>query len=133
MPIVLLSGKFIQNQVILCAATLLLAGAPHLAFAAVGGLEDGVYDAFDCTAPVSDQRMELSGETLAFYESSCRLSNPQTLRGLPGPVLLDAACEGEGQRWTARFILMQTRDGGMALLQEGWGAHYARCERKIQQ
>jgi hypothetical protein len=109
-------------------AALLTAGLPHLAAAGIGGLEDGTYDAFDCTVPISDERIVVSGETLAFYESSCRLSNPQSLRDLPGAILLDADCMGEGQTWSARFILMQTRDGGIAFLQEGWGAHYARCE-----
>lgn len=109
-------------------SVLLTAGLPQLAAAGIGGLQDGTYDAFDCTIPISDERFELSGETLAFYESSCRLSNPESLRDLPGAILLDADCMGEGQTWSARFILMQTRDGGVAFLQEGWGGHYARCE-----
>jgi hypothetical protein len=110
------------------AAALLAAAVPHVADAGISGLEDGTYDAFDCGVPISDERFELSDETLTFYESSCRLSSPQTLRDLPGAVLVDADCMGEGQTWRARFILMQTRDGGMAFLQEGWGGHYARCD-----
>lgn len=109
------------------ALILAIAGLPQLVTAGIGGLQDGTYDAFDCTVPISDERIVLSGDTLAFYEWSCRLSNPQTLRGLPGSILLDADCMGEGQTWSARFIMMQTRDGGIAFLQEGWGGHYARC------
>lgn len=109
-------------------AAFLTAGFPYLAAAGIGGLKDGSYDAFDCSLPVSDERFDLSGDTLAFYEASCRLSNPQSLRDLPGAVLLDADCMGEGQNWTVRFIMMQTRDGGIVFMQEGWGGHYARCQ-----
>lgn len=106
---------------VLRIAALLTADLPHLAAAGIGGLEDGTYDAFDCDLPVGDERFELSGDTLAFYESSCRLSNPQSLRDLPGAVLLDEDCMGKGQNWTERLIMMQTRDGGIAFMQEGWG------------
>lgn len=105
----------------------LLALSAGAAQAGPAGLKDGIYDAFDCTRPVSDLRITLSGNSLSFYESSCKLSNPQTLRDLPGAILLDAACAGEGEEWSARFILMQTLSGGLAMMQEGWGDHYERC------
>jgi hypothetical protein len=97
------------------------------AFAGPAGLEDGTYDAYDCTPSVSDERVVLSGSKLAFYESFCELSNPQLIRGLPSAILLDAACEGEGQTWTSRFIAMQTNDGGLVLLSESSGEKYQRC------
>lgn len=96
-------------------------------FAGPGGLQDGTYDAYDCTPSVSDQRVVLSGSNLSFYESFCELSNPQLIRGLPRAILLDATCEGEGQTWTSRFIAMQTNDGGLALLSESSGEKYQRC------
>lgn len=97
-------------------------------FAGPAGLEDGTYDAYDCAPSVSEERVVLSGSKLSFYESFCELSNPQLIRGLPRAILLDAACEGEGQTWTSRFIAMQTNDGGLALLSESSGEKYQRCE-----
>jgi hypothetical protein len=97
-------------------------------FAGPAGLEDGTYDAYDCTPSLSDERIVLSGSKLSFYESFCELSNPQLIRGLPRAILLDAACEGEGQTWTSRFIAMQTNDGGLALISESAGEKYERCE-----
>lgn len=110
------------------AALCLLALCAGPAQAGPAGLLDGTYDAFDCAPAVSDQRITLSGNTLAFYESSCTLSNPQALRNFKGAVLLDADCAGEGESWSIRFILMQTTDGGLSMMQEGWGDHYARCD-----
>lgn len=109
-------------------ALVLIALCAGPADAGPAGLKDGIYDATDCAAKFSDTRLTLSGDNLSFYESACTLSNPQGLRDFPGAVLLDASCQGEGETWTYRFILMQTRDGGMALLQEGWGDHYALCQ-----
>ena len=106
-------------------AILLTSTASH---AGPGGLLDGIYDTFNCAAPVSDTRIELRGNDLTFYETVCVLSNPQGLRGLTGPVLVDATCEGEGESWQSRYILMQTTDGGMALVGEGIAEKYARCK-----
>lgn len=100
----------------------------QIAAAGIGGLNNGTYDAFDCAAEISDERILIADDNLSFYESSCQLSAPQDLPGLPGAFLVDAACSGEGQSWTTRFILMQTRDGGLAFLQEGWGGYYRRCD-----
>lgn len=97
------------------------------AHAGPGGLLDGTYDAFNCAAAVSDQRIILRGNDLSFYETFCTLANPQGLRDLTGPVLVDATCEGEGESWQARYILMQTNNGGMALMGEGIAETYSRC------
>ena len=108
----------------LCFAAFCAASAAH---AGPAGLQDGTYDATSCTPQFSDTRFKVEGNNLSFFESFCTLSNPQSLRNVPGAILLDATCEGEGESWSSRFILMQTRDGGMTLLQEGWGDYYARC------
>lgn len=96
--------------------------------AAPGGLRNGIYDAYDCDAEVSDQRIVLTETGASFYESNCTLSNPQSIRGMPGLILLDASCEGEGTAWNTRFLMMQTRDGGLSMMQENWGDHYERCD-----
>jgi len=90
-------------------------------------INDGIYDAFDCSVPISDQRIEITGNHLAFYESSCDISNPQSIPGLERTVIFDASCQGEGETWTTRFILKQTQDGGLAMMDEIWGDHYERC------
>ncbi len=118
-------GRFWRGGIVAVLIGQGIVGAVH---AAPGGLLDGTYDAFNCAAEISDTRIVLSGNEAAFYETVCQISNPQYLRGLAGATLLDAACEGEGQTWTTRFIMMQTRDGGLALMQEGWGDHYVRCD-----
>jgi len=92
-----------------------------------GGLADGTYDGFNCAAPVSDQRIVLRGNELSFYETNCLLSNPQGLRGLTGPVLVDATCTGEGEGWQTRYIMLQTNDGGITLMGEGFAEKYVRC------
>lgn len=106
---------------------LALIGLPTLALGAEG-LRDGIYDAFDCSVPVSDQRVTLRGEDLAFYESACRLSNPVQVRGMEGAVLFDAACSGEGETWAARYLLMHTHDGGLIVVGEHWAERHTRCE-----
>ncbi len=96
--------------------------------AQIAAISDGIYDAYDCAVPVSDQRVEIRGNHLAFYESTCEISNPQALPGVGNAALYDASCQGEGATWTTRFILMQTRDGGIAMVDEIWGDHYQRCD-----
>ncbi|MGO4916945.1 hypothetical protein [Pseudogemmobacter sp. W21_MBD1_M6] len=100
---------------------------PVVAKAQPKGLNDGTYDAYDCKVPVSDQRIVLKGNHISFYESACQMSNPQTLRGLDGPILFDAACKGEGETWATRFIFVQSFDGGLVMMGENWGDRYQRC------
>lgn len=57
---------------------------------------DGVYDGFDCAAPVSDQRVTLLGDRMMTYESSCRLTHPQAVDGWEDATLYWAECSGEG-------------------------------------
>lgn len=91
-----------------------------------GGVPDGTFDATSC-ANASDGRVVLRGNELSFHESFCALSNPQGLRGLTGPVLVDASCSGEGETWQTRFILSAASDGGLAIISDGSAMFYARC------
>ncbi|AML53370.1 hypothetical protein [Falsihalocynthiibacter arcticus] len=111
----------------LCLTIALTCIAPIGAVAEQQAINDGIYDAYDCSVPISDQRVEITGNKLAFYESSCDLSNPQSILGLERTTIFDADCQGEGETWTTRFILKQTQDGGIAMMDETWGDHYARC------
>jgi hypothetical protein len=90
-------------------------------------LRDGVYDAFDCTVPFSDQRVELDGQSIIFYETSCERLATQPMPGIENAVVVDAACEGEGETWTSRMIFMPTGDGGIVMMNISWGDHYQRC------
>ena len=95
---------------------------------AAEGLRDGTYDAYDCDAPVSDQRVILRENDLAFYESACLLSNPEPVRGLDGAVLFDASCSGEGDAWSERYLLMHAHDGGLIVVGDAWAERHTRCE-----
>lgn len=113
------------SAILTCLAALTC--LPSLALGAEG-LRDGIYDAYDCAVPVSDQRVTLRGDDLTFYESACRLSNPVHVLGMAGAVLFDAACSGEGETWAARYLLMPAHDGGLIVVGEHWAERHARCE-----
>lgn len=95
---------------------------------AAEGLRDGTYDGFDCTAPMSDQRILLRGDEIDFHEFSCNLSNPVRVRDMDGAVLFDAACSGEGETWMTRYLLMHAHDGGLIVVGSRWAERHARCE-----
>lgn len=98
------------------------------AMAETAGIEDGVYDAHNCAAEESDQRIELRNGTASFYGYACQLSTPRVVDGVDGAVLLSGDCDGEGGRWSQGLVLLQTRDGGVSVLTSEWGDHYDRCE-----
>lgn len=98
------------------------------ALAQTATIRDGVYDAFNCAAEESDQRIEIAGDTVTFYGYACTLSDPGTIAGVDGAMLFSATCEGEGDTWNEGLILLQTRDGGLAALTANWGDHYERCD-----
>lgn len=111
-----------RPAVFLCA---LLAG-PALAAPA-----NGVYDGFDCAAPVSDQRVTLWNDKLVYYETSCRLSMPQPVSGMADATLYWADCRGEGQEWRERTLLMTRMGGDLIIVGDGWSDRYRPCsERK---
>jgi len=108
----------------LCIAICLLPGS---AFAAEG-VRDGTYDAYDCTVPVSDQRVTIAGDRIRFYESACTLSNPVAVRDMENAHLFDAQCAGEGMEWQARYLLMQANDGGLIVVGSRWAERHQRCD-----
>lgn len=62
------------------AAALLLIPA-----AAEAGLA-GTY-AVDCADPPFESRLRIEGDTVRFYESTCRMTNPVPVRDMAGAVL----------------------------------------------
>jgi hypothetical protein len=107
---------------------LLSCAAPGLA----QGL-DGQYQVGGCTDQLSDGRMSISGTSMRYWETSCELSNPVTIRDMAGATLFDAACWSEGIPSEERILLMP---GGamrmpgvdLILLREGQVVLYQRCD-----
>lgn len=88
---------------------------------------DGVYDSFDCAAPVSDQRVTLQGDRITYYESSCRLTEPHGVDGWSDATLFWADCAGEGQEWRERTLVMARMGGDLIIVGDGWADRYAPC------
>lgn len=89
---------------------------------AAAGPETGQFDgrwdmtAAQCAQSHSDGRVTLNGDRLIFWETGCTLSNPTAIRSMPGALLFDAACSGEGESWNTRFMLMRYGfDSGAAM------------------
>lgn len=83
--------------------------------------------AVDRAEPSSDARLTISGDTIAFHESTCTLANPVAVRGMAGATLYDVTCTGEGETWTDRTLLMPGADGALVRLVQGHAFTYARC------
>lgn len=96
---------------------LLLAG-PALAF-------DGTYG--NCAGTGDDVPIVIEGDTISFYESACRMTNPVMVRDMPGAVLFDFVCEGEGETWTGRAFVQWAHDGGLILVWRGFAQMLPRC------
>ena len=96
------------------SATALLA----LTLPALAGPYDGSWDFSEaaCANPYSDGRLIIEDNILRFWESSCTLSNPATIRDMPAATLYDAACGGEGESWNQRILLSSYGAGYSSLL-----------------
>lgn len=91
-------------------------------------LPQGSYELNGCSGnPYSDGVMELNGSQILFYESACTVSNPEPVRGMEGAYLYDAQCSGEGENWTARYLIMPGWDNAVVFVQENWAAVYDYC------
>lgn len=88
---------------------------------------DGNYQSAICTTGVSDSRMSIRGSEIAFWESSCALTNPVDVRDMNGAVLFDLQCSGEGMTWTDRVMLMPIAEGGVMVVRAGSAIAYQRC------
>jgi hypothetical protein len=87
----------------------------------------GVFDGYDCAAPVSDQRVILLDGEIHYYETACRLEAPEPVAGMGDAFLYWADCAGEGQIWRERTLLMTRMGGDLIVVGDGWAERYARC------
>ncbi|WP_436639420.1 hypothetical protein [Microbaculum sp. FT89] len=97
---------------------------------AAAQIRDGVYDAFDCTVPVSDQRIAIRGNDLLFYETTCRLGAPAPVEGMEGGALYWADCTGEGETWRERFLLKHHVSGALLVAGSHWFDRHELCEAR---
>lgn len=66
-------------------------------------------------------------QKIGFYESSCELSNGQTVGST---LIFDAACSGEGESWTDRAVFeMHAPDRVMLSFSSGGTHDLVRCPR----
>jgi hypothetical protein len=93
-------------------------------------LRDGVYDAYDCTAEVSDLRIAVRGRELAFYETACRLGEPEPVEGMEGAALYWADCTGEGETWRDRFLLKHHVSGALDVASSHWFERHRHCNNR---
>ena len=87
---------------------------------------DGTYDT-DCALEISDMRVTITGDSINFWETACSLTDPVNIRDMDGAALYDAVCEGEGEQWTHRMLLMPRSDGGLIRIESGIAVSYDRC------
>jgi hypothetical protein len=112
----------------LIVASLFICAGPALA----QGL-DGRYQIDRCTEGLTDSRMSISGTRMQYWETSCDLSNPVSIRDMAGATLFDATCESEGEQIEERILLMpggamSTPGIDLILLREGQVVLYQRCD-----
>ncbi|AHM05731.1 hypothetical protein roselon_03476 [Roseibacterium elongatum DSM 19469] len=90
-------------------------------------IREGRYHPDNCPSGMSDMTITLSAGRIAFWESTCTLMNPVPVRDMGAAVLYDAQCQGEGQTWTRRYLLMPGFRGDLVLVGEGWSQTYVYC------
>ncbi|WP_071675148.1 hypothetical protein [Nioella nitratireducens] len=96
--------------------------------AAAQEVPQGRFELETCSGnPYSDGVLEITGREILFYESACSLSNPEPVRGMEAAYLWDGQCAGEGESWTARYLIMPDWENGLVFVQEHWAATYAYC------
>ncbi|MBF9032326.1 hypothetical protein HKCCE3408_18150 [Rhodobacterales bacterium HKCCE3408] len=110
------------------ALAALLAAAP-----AAADVPPGRYDAdpgtdIACTQ-YSNGAVDVTPDSLGYYESSCSLSDPVDVRGMDGATLYDAQCTGEGQSWTTRVMLMPgLEEDSIVIVLPGYATTYGLCK-----
>lgn len=89
----------------------------------------GIYDFSPegCASEFSDGRLEVMGDTIYGMESSCRMTNPTSIRDMPNATLYDMVCSGEGSEWTYRAFIANDYDGSLLRYSEGGFTRYLRC------
>jgi hypothetical protein len=86
---------------------------------------DGVYQSGSCGA-ATDGRVEIAGNRISFWESTCQLTNPVSVRDMGDGTLFDVVCTGEGETWSYRMFMMQGAEG-LIMVRDGYAFTYPRC------
>lgn len=72
--------------------------------------------------------LRIAEGVLTGVESSCRMTEPVDVLDLDA-TLYTLQCEGEGETWTERAMLMKAAEGdGIFILWRGYAFRYDRCE-----
>jgi hypothetical protein len=102
-----------------------LAGMPAFA-QSFDGLYRPLGSSWDCQS-VGAEGGALAVQDGMFYgvENACKLTNPTRVNGM-NAVLFDAECNGEGEAYFYRMMLMQL-PGGIAVITDGSANEYERC------
>jgi len=92
---------------------------------------DGTYrlsEGADCDRVGEEGGALRIGEgVLTGVESSCRMTDPVDVLDLDA-TLYELECQGEGQSWTERAMLMKAAQGdGIFILWRGYAFRYDRC------
>jgi hypothetical protein len=113
------------------STVLALALFPSLALATpYDGLYRPNYDfaaSWDCTSVgMEGGALAIEGDRLIGVESACELGAPVEVRGM-NAVLYDATCEGEGEAYEERVMLM-AHDFGVYVIRDGIVADWLSCD-----
>ena len=87
----------------------------------------GTYQIGGCAPDGIETRISIIGDRIEFIESICTLTNPVPVRDMGAATLFDAVCQGEGENWVFRILLMPAEGGGLILLRDGHANTYQRC------
>ena len=105
------------------AVTVSLLAAP-----AIAGPFDGTWamDRAHCSGVYQETQVRISGDSISFIETTCRLTNPTNLRDMPEAKLYDLACSGEGSTWSERTLIGKD-DDNLLIYNRGFARSYSRC------
>jgi hypothetical protein len=81
---------------------------------------------WDCHSVGQDGgAVAVMGDQLIGVENRCTLTNPVEVRGMAA-TLFDAACNGEGESYSERVMLM-AQPGGLYVIRDGAVSDWVRC------
>lgn len=85
---------------------------------------DGLYrpdglDSWDCKSVGSEGgALAVKDDVFQGVENACQLTNPVEVNGMSG-ILYDAECNGEGETYSKRMMLMRVPEG-LAVIEDGF-------------
>jgi hypothetical protein len=89
---------------------------------------DGTYDGLGCAAQFrSEVSVTVAWPTLNFYESVCTITGGELVPGMAETYSYTASCNGEGESFTRNYVIVPNFEGGIVIVQDGFGQSYERC------